>query len=204
MRAPLVYVPIPSISGIADMPIEALHVSTLHLRLLKRAGCRTVDDVVSRWPTGLLRVNGIGPELMRVLYERLRHLVPHLHPLPPSPRPRRRALARQPVPRDHRLRRLEEERIEVLRMLWRGMTARQIATQRRCSSPAVYARKRRLVLHFAQPTSLQRLPQNLQHFVLKEYEKLQLRTLRRHSPIRHSHVEALSTKRQSGAGYEGV
>ena len=89
-------------------------------------------------------------------------------------------------------------------MLWRGMTAKQIATQHRCSSPAVYARKRRLVLHFAQPTYLQRLPQNLQHFVLKEYEKLQMRTLRRHSPIRHSSVEAHSRKQPGGAGYEGV
>jgi hypothetical protein len=190
--------------GLADMPIEELHLSTLYLRLLKRAGCRTVDDVVRRWPHGLLRVNGIGPFLMRVLYERMRPLAPGLLPLPMLPRPRRRRRAHAPEVRENQLRALEEERIQVLSMLSRGMTGRQIAAEYRCSSPAVYARKRRLVLHYAQPTYLERLPRALQDFVRNESKKLLMRTLgRRSTPAAHQ-SGALRRKRQSGAGYEGL
>ena len=192
-------------NGLADMPIEELHLSTLYLRLLKRAGCRTVGDVVRQWPHGLLRVNGIGPFLMRVLYERVRPLAPGLLPLAMLPRPRRRPRAHAPGAREDQLRALEDEQIKVLSMLSRGMTGRQIAAEYRCSSPAVYARKRRLVLHYAQPTYLERLPPELQDFVRNESNKLLMRTLarRRSTPDHHSRGPSGGSER-TAAGYEGV
>lgn len=65
---------------------------------------------------------------------------------------------------------LECEHIEFLRMCMTGMTGGQIGQKKKCGSQAVYARKRRLVLRYVDPNRLQRLPQDLQHFVVKASE----------------------------------
>jgi hypothetical protein len=65
---------------------------------------------------------------------------------------------------------LEGEHIEFLRMCISGMTAEQIGHKKKCGSQAVYARKRRLVLRYVHPHRLERLPQDLQHFVVTASE----------------------------------
>ena len=166
-------------NAVPGMPIEELRLSSRLLGILKRAGCRSVADVVTRWPTGILRINRIGPVLMEELHHTLVRLIPDLLPVPPSSRPRRRAVT-TPHSREHTRQGLERERIGILRLFMRGMTPRQIAEQHHCSPPAVYARKRRLLLHYGQGPYLQRLPADLQDFVFAESKKLLIATLAHH------------------------
>ena len=191
-------------SSTADMPIEELQLYTIQLRLFRRAGCRTVGDVVGRRPDGLRRVNGIGPVLMGALYEKLRPLIPGILPVPPSSKPPIRITARAPNTSNQPMRTVELEGIHFLRMCWSGKTVQQIAAQHHCSSSAVYARKRRLVLHYAQRAYLQRLPEGLQDYVLQESQKLLATTLARHSHTGHPTASDRKTERQASDRHDGV
>ena len=65
--------------------IEGLNLSTRAYHLLRYAGCRTVDDVLAKWPDGILRINRAGHGFAGELYESLRRVVPNLSPvLPPN------------------------------------------------------------------------------------------------------------------------
>ena len=180
LRAPAPAVWLIAVFMNPNMPIEELPVSARLLGLLKRAGCRSVADVVTRWPVGIRRVNRIGPLSMRELHQTLTPLIPDILPVPQSSRPRRRALVTAPHFRDHRRRALEREQIGILRMFLRGMSTRQIAEQHHCPSPAVYARRRRLLLHYVRRPYLQSLPKDLQGFVLAESKKFLIARLARH------------------------
>ena len=46
--------------GGASGPIEALNLSPRGHRLLRRVGCRTVADLVAKWPDAIARVHGVG------------------------------------------------------------------------------------------------------------------------------------------------
>ncbi len=163
------------------MPIEELQVSARLLQLLKRAGCRSVADVASRWPGDILRVNRIGPVSMQELQDKLGQVIPDLLPAPPSLMPRRQTLVTAQSFRDHKGGKWDRDGIRLLRMFVNGLTTRQIAEEQHCSLSAVYARKRRLLLHYVHPAQRQRLPEDLQGFVVTESKKVPRATLARQS-----------------------
>jgi hypothetical protein len=79
-----------------DRSLEDLDWSPRTLRLLKRVGCRTIADVLAKWPYGIARVSGVGAVVMREIHERLGHLIVDVPPVPQLPRPRRGAVVSVP------------------------------------------------------------------------------------------------------------
>ena len=63
------------------IPIERLELSAHTYDILRQAGCRTVDDVLTIWPDRILRLNGTGHRLMREVYDSLRKVIPNRSPL---------------------------------------------------------------------------------------------------------------------------
>jgi hypothetical protein len=76
---------------VPDRRIEDMGVSPRVLRLLRRAACRTVADVVAKWPYEIARVSGVGAVVMQEIHERLSQLISNIQPIPNLWKPRRGA-----------------------------------------------------------------------------------------------------------------
>lgn len=202
--------------GAVSDPIEALNLSSRGQRLLRQVGCRTVADLLARWPDAIARAHGVGQGLMRELYDRLRKFLPDDLSKPATKKPRGRAIVPVPYTRQKqaflanaeaawaraanwkakrttgRRRALEKDRINFLRMLMQGMSGCQMAQKRQCTPAAIYARKRRLILSYvAHRTVLHQLPVDIQAFVLTEAKKyLAMRSIEAESGGRSSTVMA--------------
>ena len=61
--------------------INNLNLSPRAYRFLRRAGCYTIDDIVSKWPDPIYHFSGVGGVLMQEGYERVRPHVPNLRPM---------------------------------------------------------------------------------------------------------------------------
>ena len=80
--------------------IEGLRLSTRAYHLLRHAGCRTVDDVLAKWPDSILRTHGAGHVFAREVWESLRRVVPHLSSVLPPNTVRKRVSVQVPYSRD--------------------------------------------------------------------------------------------------------
>jgi hypothetical protein len=190
-------------------PIERLELSAHAYDILRQAGCRTVDDVLARWPERVLRLNGVGPRLVHEVYESLHKVVPNRASLWPSDVFRGRVSVQVPYSPDRNIflnnamaqweacvqkdrerergsrsqmqrtvyeRASLEDDIKFLSLWQRGMAPWRIAQEKKCSSAAVYARKRRLVVRYAHPIRLQGLPPELREFVIQTSRKYVIAT----------------------------
>jgi hypothetical protein len=85
-----------------DARLEDLDWSRRALRILKRAGCRTLGDVLAKLPFDIARLSGVGAVVMREVHERLSLITVDVRPIPQLPRPRRDGVVSVPYIPDRR------------------------------------------------------------------------------------------------------